>query len=162
MPIQHMLVPFDFSPYAEQALAYAIGLAQTLQARITLLYVRDTMSWGVAQAEATIPPSVWQQLETSLAEGMEEPLARVHEAGLQGETVIAEGIPFQTIVDTAGDRDCSGQVKTDTQLSGTRNVFILIGAHIPKIRMLPLTVGEHFDVIDYIIASFLPRLVILI
>jgi nucleotide-binding universal stress UspA family protein len=100
----HLLVPFDFSPYAEQALAYAIGLAQTLQARLTLLYVRDTMSWGVAQAEVMIPPSYWVELETSIAEGMEEPLARVHQAGLQGETVIAEGVPFQTIIDTARDK----------------------------------------------------------
>jgi nucleotide-binding universal stress UspA family protein len=114
MPIQHMLVPFDFSPDAEQALAYAIELAQTLQARLTLLHVRDTMSWGVAQAEAMIPPSVWQQLETSLAEGMEEPLARVHKAGLQGETAIAEGVPFQTIIDTARDKG------VDLIIMGTR------------------------------------------
>jgi nucleotide-binding universal stress UspA family protein len=71
MPIQHLLVPFDFSPSADQALAYAIALAQTLQACLTLLHVKDTMSWGVAQAEAMIPPAVWQQLETSLAEGMD-------------------------------------------------------------------------------------------
>ena len=139
MPIQHMLVPFDFSPYAEQALAYAIGLAQTLQARLTLLYVRDTMSWGVAQAEATIPPSVWQQLETSLAEGMEEPLARVHEAGLQGETVIAEGIPFQTIVDTAGDRD------VDLIVMGTHGrtglTHVLMGSVAEKVvRLAPCPV----------------------
>jgi nucleotide-binding universal stress UspA family protein len=131
MPIQHMLVPFDFSPDAEQALAYAIELAHTLQARLTLLYVKDTMSWGVAQAKAMIPPSVWQQLETSLAENMEEPLARVHEAGLQGETAIAEGVPFQTIIDTVRDKN------VDLIIMGTRGhtglTHVLMGSVAEKV-----------------------------
>jgi nucleotide-binding universal stress UspA family protein len=139
MPIQHILVPFDFSPYAEQALAYAIGLAQKLQARLTLLHVKDTMSWGVAQAEATIPPSVWQQLEASLAEGMEEPLARVHEAALQGETVIAEGVPFQAIIDTARDKG------VDLIVMGTHGrtglTHVLMGSVAEKVvRLAPCPV----------------------
>jgi nucleotide-binding universal stress UspA family protein len=139
MPIQHILVPFDFSPYAEQALAYAIGLAKILQARLTLLYVRDTMSWGVAQAEATIPPSVWQELETSLAEDMKKPLARVHEAGLQGETVIAEGVPFQTIIDTARDKS------VDLIVMGTHGrtglTHVLMGSVAEKVvRLAPCPV----------------------
>ena len=39
MPTQHFLVPIDFSAYADHALAYAIRLAGTLDARLTLLYV---------------------------------------------------------------------------------------------------------------------------
>ena len=39
MTVHHILVPIDFSPYAEQALDYAIALAQKLQARVTLLHV---------------------------------------------------------------------------------------------------------------------------
>ena len=39
MTVHHVLVPIDFSPYAEQALDYAIALAQKLQARVILLYV---------------------------------------------------------------------------------------------------------------------------
>ena len=139
MPIQHILVPFDFSPYAEQALAYAIGLAQILQARLTLLYVRDTMSWGVAQAEATLPPSYWVELETSIAEGMEEPLARVHEAGLQGETVLAQGIPFQTIIETARDNS------VDLIVIGTHGrtglTHVLMGSVAEKVvRLAPCPV----------------------
>jgi universal stress protein A len=139
MPIQHLLVPFDFSPYAEQALAYAIGLAQTLQARLTLLHVRDTMSWGVAQAEAMIPPSVRQELETSIAEEMEEPLARVHQAGLQGKTAIAQGVPFQTIIETARDND------VDLIVMGTHGrtglTHVLMGSVAEKVvRLAPCPV----------------------
>ena len=39
MIVQHVLVPIDFSLYAEQALDYAIALAQKLQARVILLHV---------------------------------------------------------------------------------------------------------------------------
>jgi len=39
MTVHHVLVPLDFSTYAEQALDYAIALAQKLQARVTLLHV---------------------------------------------------------------------------------------------------------------------------
>ena len=39
MTVHHILVPIDFSPYAEQALDYAMALAQKLQARVTLLHV---------------------------------------------------------------------------------------------------------------------------
>jgi hypothetical protein len=38
MTVHHVLVPLDLSTYAEQALDYAIALAQKLQARVT--------SWG--------------------------------------------------------------------------------------------------------------------
>ena len=139
MLAQHILVPFDFSPYADHALAYAIALAQILQARLTLLHVKDTMSWGVAQAEATIPASVWQQLEASLAEGMEEPLARVHEVGLHGETMIAEGVPFQTIIETARDQG------VDLIVMGTHGrtglTHVLMGSVAEKVvRLAPCPV----------------------
>ena len=39
MIVQHVLVPIDFSLYAEQALDYALALAQKLQARVILLHV---------------------------------------------------------------------------------------------------------------------------
>jgi len=139
MPIQHILVPLDFSPDAEQALAYAMALAQTHQARLPLLHVKDTMSWGVVQAEARIPPSVWHQLETRLAEDMAELLARVQEGGLHGETVIAEGVPFQTIIDTAQDTG------VDLIVMGTRGrtelTPVLMGSVAEKvIRLAPCPV----------------------
>jgi nucleotide-binding universal stress UspA family protein len=139
MPIQHRLVPLDFSPDAEQALAYAMALAQTHQARLTLLHVKDTLSWGVAQAEARLPPSVWHQLETRLAEDMAERFTRVQEAGLHGETVIAEGVPFQTIIDTARDTG------VDLIVMGTRGrtelTPVLIGSVAERVvRLAPCPV----------------------
>jgi nucleotide-binding universal stress UspA family protein len=39
MTAKHILVPADFSEYADYALDYAIELAKVLQARLTLLHV---------------------------------------------------------------------------------------------------------------------------
>ena len=50
---------------------------------------------------------------------------------------------------------CCGQVKTDSRLSNLCQSLEFIGTDIPEIRMLPLAVGEHLDVIDHIIPRFL-------
>ena len=99
-----MLVPFDFSPYAEHAFAYALGLAQPLQARLTLLHIIDATPLGVVEGAAMLPPSYRQALERGIAQSLEELLTRVYDAGLQGETAIVQGVPFQTILDTARDK----------------------------------------------------------
>jgi len=104
MAIKHILVPTDFSEYADQALNYAIQLAQQLQAHITLLHIIDTAPLGVVEGATMLPPSYWQELETDIEQIMEESLKRLHDVGLQGETVIVHGVPFQTIVDTAEDK----------------------------------------------------------
>jgi len=104
MAIKHILVPTDFSEYADQALNDAIQLAQQLQAHITLLHIIDTAPLGVVEGATMLPPSYWQELETDIEQIMEESLKRLHDVGLQGETVIVHGVPFQTIVDTAEDK----------------------------------------------------------
>ena len=55
---------------------------------------------------------------------------------------------------------CSGQVKTDTQLSNQSKLFICSGTHIPEIRMLPSAIVEHLDVINDIVPCLLSRGVI--
>jgi nucleotide-binding universal stress UspA family protein len=39
MEIRHLLAPTDFSEGSKQALEYALGLAQTFGAKLTLLHV---------------------------------------------------------------------------------------------------------------------------
>ena len=70
-----------------------------------------------------------------------------------------QALTLAACIGNAFDPNCSGQGKTDAQLSGTRHFFIFVGARIPQIRMKPSAVVEHLDVINDVIASFLPRLV---
>jgi nucleotide-binding universal stress UspA family protein len=103
MTTQHILVPVDFSGYAEQALEYAIGLARKLPARLTLLHVIHMMPLGVADMGTALPYSYIQELEAEVQQRMETYRQRVQEAGLEGTVLVEPGTPFQSIVDTARD-----------------------------------------------------------
>jgi hypothetical protein len=52
---------------------------------------------------------------------------------------------------------CSGQVKTDTQLSNIGYPLEVIGTDIPERRVQPRAIVEHLDVIEHLIARFLTR-----
>ena len=52
--IRNILVPTDYSPHAEKALEYAIGLAKTFHAKITLLH-----SYHIAVPIAVPEMPIW-------------------------------------------------------------------------------------------------------
>ena len=105
MAIQHILVPTDFSDYAAHALDYAIELAKTLQARLTVLYVFHVSTLALGEAPPAVLDETLQAMETNAQQQTQQALARVLKAGLQGDSLIVEGTPFQAIVETAESRD---------------------------------------------------------
>ena len=134
MTVHHILVPIDFSPYAEQALDYAIALAQKLQARVTLLHVIQPPL--VAGADMGVWPSstFLQDLEAAITGDLEGYLARVTAAGLTGEMVVIHGVPFQQILDTAQAR------QVDLIILGTHGrtglAHVLLGSVAEKVARL--------------------------
>jgi len=137
--IQHILVPTDFSEYADYALDYAIALAQKLQARLTVLHIIDTTPLGVVEGTAMLPPSYWQELETDLEQRLEESLKRLDDVGLQGEPLIVHGVPFQMIIEVAEGRD------VDLIVMGTHGrtglTHVLMGSVAEKVvRLAPCPV----------------------
>jgi nucleotide-binding universal stress UspA family protein len=104
MTAQHILVPTDFSEYANYALDYAIELAKMSRARLTVLYVLHLSSLALGEAPPTVLDDIWEAMETNAQQQTQKALARVQQAGLQGDSVIVEGTPFQTIIDTAKDK----------------------------------------------------------
>ena len=104
MTAQHILVPIDFSEYADQALDYAIALGKPLQAHLTVLHVIHLTPWAMGDMVTSFPGTFLEQVETEAQQLMQASLGRVHDAGLQGETVIVHGVPFQVIIETAKDK----------------------------------------------------------
>jgi nucleotide-binding universal stress UspA family protein len=104
MIVQHVLVPIDFSATADQALAYAIALAQQLQARLTLLHVLDLTPVTMEDMTAGMTATLLDDLETDAQHLLQASRERVQRAGLQGESLLVQGTPTQTIVDTAGEQ----------------------------------------------------------
>ena len=101
MPRPRFLVPLDFSEYANQALEYAIHLASKLEARLTLLHVIQALPLGGVDMGLTLPFTLLQDLEAKITSSMQACLERVTAAGLEGESIIVKGVPFQEILETA-------------------------------------------------------------
>ena len=113
MPAQHILVPIDFSPDADTALTQAMALALALDARLTLLHVIHMMPLTVGEVPPFHLDAYMEELENDAQQQMQITLQRVHRAGLQGDSAIVHGVPFDTIVDMARDE------KVDMIVMGT-------------------------------------------
>jgi universal stress protein A len=139
MPTQHFLVPIDFSTYADEALDYAIRLARTLKARLTVLHAMQPVPMAGVDMGVTLPETYLQALEEEVQRSMEAALARVTAAGLTGERIVLYGIPFQEIVETAKAR------QVDLIVMGTHGrtglIHMLLGSVAEKVvRLAPCSV----------------------
>jgi nucleotide-binding universal stress UspA family protein len=139
MAAQRFLVPLDFSPYAEQALEYAIALAQKLQAEITLLHVIQSLPMGGADMGVVLPYTYVQDLEAEITSSLDTALKKVTAAGLKGDTLMVHGVPFHEIIDAAQHR------QADLIIMGTHGrtglTHILLGSVAEKVvRLAPCPV----------------------
>ena len=139
MPTPHVLVPTDFSEFAEQALDYAIRLARTLNARLTVLHVIQPIPLAGVDMGVALPATYLQEVEEAVQGSMEAALARVTAAGLTGERVVLYGVPFQEIVETAKAR------QVDLIIMGTHGrtglLHVLLGSVAEKVvRLAPCSV----------------------
>src|SRR6266545_6913689 len=134
MPTHHILVPIDFSESAEQALDYAIRLARTLNARLTVLHVIQPVPMAGVDMGVALPETYLQELEAAVQGSMEDALAHVTAAGLTGERVVLYGVPFQEIVETAKAR------QVDLIVMGTHGrtglMHVLLGSVAEKVVSL--------------------------
>lgn len=139
MTAQHILVPTDFSAYADQALDYAMALAQALQARLTLLHVIHLSALTIGDMPPAVLSATLQEMATTAHQRMQVTLTRVHHAGLQVDSAIIEGMPLQTIIDTAQDKGA------DLIIMGTHGrtglTHVLMGSVAEKVvRLAPCPV----------------------
>jgi nucleotide-binding universal stress UspA family protein len=139
MAIQHVLVPTDFSASAEQALDYAIRLARTFNARLTVLHVIQPIPMGGVDMGVALPETYLQEVEEAAQGSMEEALARVTAAGLTAAQVVLYGVPFQEIVETAKAR------QVDLIVMGTQGrtglMHVLLGSVAERVvRLAPCSV----------------------
>jgi nucleotide-binding universal stress UspA family protein len=140
MTPQHFLVPLDYSPYSDQALAYAIGLATRLSARLTLLHViHEPMGVGDMPSALPYPALYLEEIEAEAQRGMQTRLQQVHDAGVQGDTMIMHGVPFQRIIDTAQDQQVDLIIMGTHGRTGLHHV--LVGSVAEKVvRLAPCPV----------------------
>jgi universal stress protein A len=121
MDIHTILVPTDFSPYAEHALQEALAIATRDKAHVLLLHVLPFLTftwvdeWSLARAqfEDKIQSDAEQQLQTIVAQ-QTVPI----------ETRVLWGDPATTICDVAKNRPCELIVMSTHGRTGLAHVFI--------------------------------------
>jgi nucleotide-binding universal stress UspA family protein len=137
---QHVLVPTDFSAYADEALEYAIALASKLQAQLTLLHVIHSVPlWVEGDMGRALPDVYLSQLEKQVQQGLEQRQQRIQAAGVQGHILRVHGNPFQRIVDLARDQQMDLIVMGTHGRTGLQHV--LLGSVAEKVvRLAPCPV----------------------
>ena len=141
MIVQHVLVPIDFSATADRALAYAIALAQQLQARLTLLHVLDITPVTMDEMTAGVVTTYLDDLETDAQHLLQASRERVQRAGLQGESLLVQGTPTQTIIDTAGEQGVDLIIMGTHGRTGLAHVFLgSVAEHVVRQGPCPVLV----------------------
>lgn len=98
MKIENILVPTDFSPCSEQALDYALELAEKLGANVQLLHVIGIPSYGVPELGVGITATMMDNLIADNQAALDE-LARTRK-GI-GQTLVRAGDARDVILQTA-------------------------------------------------------------
>lgn len=144
--IRRILAPTDFSPDADRAVQWAVGLGALMRAEVTVLHVLD-LSLG---ALAGLPPelasmSATGQLLDRIRREAGSEMARVGRRYPQVKTLIREGSPRQMILQTAE------RVGADLIVMGTHGrtglahaVFGSVAEHVVRHADVPvLTVRKR-------------------
>lgn len=128
---KNILVPVDFSPRAQKALAFGAALARQFGARLTALHVVEIpfVGSGVGEMELILP------LETNLRGTATEQLARLVLEQVTGQvvtdTVVRTGQPWFEIADAAR------QMRADLIVVGTHGYtglkHVLLGSTAERV-----------------------------
>jgi universal stress protein A len=141
MGTAEILVPIDFSPYAERALDYAITLARKLPARVLLVHVIQAIPLGVTEMGSAVPPAYLQQIESEVNQSIAQYLGRVTTAGLAGETVIVHGVPFEEIAQLARARGVALIVMGTHGRTGLAHLFLgSVAEKVVRLAVCPVLV----------------------
>lgn len=94
--IRHVLVAHDFSETSQAALDYALGLAQKLGARVTVVHAYEIPSHGAP--EVLVLATDWtEQFEVVAREALDKVIASVRKRGLDAAPVLRKGAAWREI-----------------------------------------------------------------
>lgn len=104
MELKKILCPIDFSDSSRAALDYGLSLAKQLGGEVRLVHVYSNPAYvmpmeGYMGPTADLLSDLRKQLETQLQQWREE----ATQGGVQVDTELCEGVPYQRIVDIAKD-----------------------------------------------------------
>jgi nucleotide-binding universal stress UspA family protein len=138
---QHILVPTDFSESAAEAADYAVELAKSFDANLTLLHVHEFPVYAYATGIYLPTVDLFAAAKTATAEATGQLKARWQKT----DGLIAEGFPWEQIIDVAKERGADLIVMGTHGRRGISRA--LLGSVAEKVvRMAPipvLTIRPH-------------------
>ncbi len=122
--IRNILVPTDYSPHAEKALNYAIGLAKTFEARIVLVHSYHIAIPMAVPDPVIVPQGFWEDARKRANEALDELRQKVESEGISCETHVSAEPPFQAITDVAQSANADIIVMGTRGLTGLKHVML--------------------------------------
>jgi nucleotide-binding universal stress UspA family protein len=102
MDIRHILAPTDFSDYSKEAINYALDLAQTFGAKLSLLHVVELPSYPIEDfVPSTMGGGLLDDLERQASAELAQVLPQAQEAKIEVTRGLVMGSPFRKIIETA-------------------------------------------------------------
>ena len=122
--IRNILVPTDYSPHAEKALEYAVGLAKTFNAKITLLHSYHIAMPITVPGPVILPQDFWEDARKRAGELLEELRQKVETDGVSCGVHVSAGQPFQAITEMATVSKADLIVMGTRGLTGLKHVML--------------------------------------
>ena len=99
--IKKILVPIDFNEGSEKAVTYAVDLARSLQASITVMNAYEYPVYGFPDGALVATAEVAAQISQGSQEALDAAVSRLKDSGVTVDKVLREGLPWEEIVKVA-------------------------------------------------------------
>ncbi len=146
LPLQHILLPVDFSERCSGMAGYVQLLAKAYNTKISLLHVAESVFVG--PTGAGLPPMPVETPEERLDEltGLLNEFAAKHFAGISTTCMVRKGDPALEIVDYAKTEGVD-LIAMPTHGRGTFRQFLLgsITAKVIHDAVVPVLTGAHLE-----------------
>lgn len=120
--VKRILVPTDFSDCSQQAVDYAIALAQTFQAKVILFHVVESPVYGLDFT--LVHPGAQASVRHRVIEMLQEGVERLRAQGIETEGHFVSGIPFLEIINAAKQHEVDLIVMGTHGRTGLAHVFL--------------------------------------
>ena len=101
--IQHIVVPVDFSIFAQEAVEFVIPVAERLEAAVCLVHVLEQYVYVSSVQGFTLRSAADKDEQTRTSDQMAKLIQMFHERSLQATSKIVEGMTDGQIVKAAAD-----------------------------------------------------------
>lgn len=124
MQIKKILVPTDFSEYAERAVAHAVALAKPFGASLHLLHVVQLPMLPANPEAPPIPITFWQEMRTHARARLVPVQKQIESQGVRCEIEVVEDIPGFAIAAAAERAHADLIVMGSRGLTGLKHVLL--------------------------------------